>query len=70
MKKYFYMPFKDRAYYGITHGGLQVCPEHAFVILRQNDLKLGIHVHCHKVQCSVQKHLARSNVKVTLDCQM
>ena len=31
-------------------GGRRVCTEHNFVILSLNDLKLGMHVHCHIVQ--------------------
>ena len=46
---------KYRMYYGITHGGQQVYPEHNFVILRRNDLKLGMLVHCHNAQCIAQK---------------
>ena len=31
------------------------CPENKRVILRQNDLKLSMHVNCHNAQCSAPK---------------
>ena len=37
-------------------GGQLIWLEHDFVILRQNDLKLGMHVHCHMARCSAQKN--------------
>ena len=35
-------------YYVITHmaGGRQICPDYNFLILRQIDLKLGMHLYC------------------------
>ena len=45
-------------------GGQHVCPDHNFVILSQNDLELGIHVHFqgqdHNLRSNVIKQLVRS----------